>query len=178
MKYRVGLVVLTASILLWPLITHGQDRPSAAETVDNLKLELLDIEAKRESAKLRAEQLDEALKPENIERSLAGVGSTRPEELREQRRRELSIEKASVTAELQQLALKRSQLESALVSAQAEAYHQSASGGPIVGNQVSVDRFGIPVRRLLFVGLIALGALGVCIAGFLMLRVSSRRNTL
>jgi hypothetical protein len=176
MKY-LSLLALTASILFAFVVANAQDKPSAAETVDNLKLQLLDLGAQEESAKLRSQQLDEAMKPENIERSLAGVGSTRPEELREQRRRELGIEKAHVTAELQQLALKRSQLESALATAQADAYHESA-GGTITGNQVSADRFGLPVRRLLFIGLIALVALGICITGFLVLRFSSRRNTL
>ncbi len=177
MKY-LSLFTLTALIVLGSVVVQAQDTPTAAERVDNLKLQLLDVGAQEESAKLRSEQLDEAMKPDNIRRSLAGVGSTRPEELREQRRRELAIEKANVTAELQQLALRRSQLDSALATAQADAYHESAGGGAIVGNQISAGRFGLPVRRLLFVGLIALVALGVCIAGFLTLRSASRRNTI
>src|SRR5262245_61372596 len=177
MRY-LSLLTLTALIVIGSVVAQAQDTtPTAAERVDNLKLQLLDVGAREESAKLRSEQLDEAMNPENIRRSLAGVGSTRPEELREQRRRELAIEKAQVTAELNQLALKRSQLESALATAQADAYHETAGGGAIVGNQISANRFGLPVRRLLFIGLVALVALGVCIAGFLMLRVASRRNT-
>ena len=177
MRY-LSLLTVTALIVLGSVVAQAQNTPTAAERVDNLKLQLLDVGAQEESAKLHSEQLDEAMKPDNIRRSLAGVGSTRPEELREQRRRELAIEKANVTAELQQLALRRSQLESALATAQADAYHESAGGGGIVGNQISADRFGLPVRRLLFIGLIALVALGVCLAGFLMLRSAARRNTI
>jgi len=70
--------------------------------------------------------LDEALKPENIERSLAGVGSTRPEELREARRRQLTIEKNGLQAQLQTLETGRVRLEAALANAEALAYQQSA----------------------------------------------------
>jgi hypothetical protein len=56
----------------------AQNRSSAAESVDSFKLQLIEVRAKEEMAKLRVQQLDEALKPENIERALAGVGSTKP----------------------------------------------------------------------------------------------------
>ena len=42
-----------------------------------------------------AAELEEDLKPENIERALAGFGSTKPEEVRDRRRRLLMIEKGS-----------------------------------------------------------------------------------
>ncbi|MCA1575348.1 MAG: hypothetical protein LC770_12595 [Acidobacteria bacterium] len=67
----------------------------------------------------------EYLKPENIEKGLAGIGSTRPEELREQRRRQLEIEKKSVQTRLDQLATSRTRLEG-IVQADAAAYHSSA----------------------------------------------------
>ena len=68
----------------------------------------------------------EYLKPENIEKGLAGIGSTRPEELREQRRRQLEIEKKSVQTRLDQLATSRTRLETRIVQADAAAYHSSA----------------------------------------------------
>ena len=58
---------------------------------------------KRTLCKLGLQQLDESIKPENIERSLAGIGSTRPEELRETRRRQLTIERDGVLAQLKTL---------------------------------------------------------------------------
>jgi len=63
----------------------------------------------------------EYLKPENIEKGLAGIGSTRPEELREQRRRQLEIEKKSVQTRLDQLATSRNRLETGIVQADAAA---------------------------------------------------------
>src|SRR6185437_8145161 len=70
--------------------------------------------------------LDEALKPENIQNSLAGVGSTHPEDLREQRRRQLEKEKAGVVAQLERLAASQRRLENAVAAADAAAYQQSA----------------------------------------------------
>src|SRR5215510_14412191 len=100
MKLQVALIL----ILLSFVFAHAQEAPSAAETVDQIKLRLLDLQAKEEELKYRSVELEEALKPENIERSLAGVGSTRPEELRAARRKQLSIERDSVQSQLRILA--------------------------------------------------------------------------
>ena len=158
---QLWLVAGAALILVLPLTVQTQDTPNAAETVDNLKLQLIELSANEDSTKLRAQQLDEALKPENIERSLAGVGSTRPEELREQRRRELSTEKATVTAQLEALALQRSRLEAALAQAETNAYHESAKGFAAYQNEL----IGSPgsIRFLVTVGL--LGFLALALVG-------------
>jgi hypothetical protein len=66
------------------------------------------------------------MKPENIEHSLAGFGSTKPEELREQRRKELQIERNGVQAQLNLLNTSHTRLEAAIATADAEAYRQSA----------------------------------------------------
>src|SRR6185503_5456422 len=97
------------------------------------------LSAKEEMAKLQVQQLDEMLKPENIEHSLAGIGSTRPEDLREQRKRQLTIEKTGVVAQLEQLIVKRSRLEAALTAAQVEQYQQSAKGSVPVDNAFTVE---------------------------------------
>ena len=122
MKLQISLVL----ILLAFVSVHGQETTSAAETVDKIKLQLLDLQAKEEDLKARAAQLEEALKPENIERSLAGVGSTRPEELREARRKQLAIERDSVLAQLKILETSRTRLETALAQAEGRAYQESA----------------------------------------------------
>jgi hypothetical protein len=121
-KLQLSLVL----ILLAFVSVHGQESTSAAETVDKIKLQLLDVQAREDELKARAEQLEEALKPENIERSLAGVGSTRPEELREARRRQLTIERDGVLAQLKILETSRTRLESALAQAEGRAYQESA----------------------------------------------------
>ena len=124
----------TANLLVFLLFLtfistgYAQAPTSAAESLDKLRLQLIEVQAKEDSLRARAEQLDEALKPENIERSLAGIGSTRPEELREARRRELQKERDGVAAQLQTLETSRLRLEAAIRDAETRAYHDSAGG--------------------------------------------------
>lgn len=108
-------------------VTLAQDAASAAQRAENLRAQLRDVQAKETELQSRVQQLEEALRPENIERATAGAGSTRPEELRDQRRRQLENEKARVRAQLDQLAASRTRLESAITTAEAEAYRQSAN---------------------------------------------------
>jgi len=125
MRLKSGLVMLF--LLVFSASAYAQDAaPSAAETAENLKMQLLDVQGHENELRTRLAELDEAIKPENIERSLAGVGSTRPEELREARRRQLSIERDGIRARLQTLETSRARLEAALANAEALAYQQSA----------------------------------------------------
>ncbi len=125
MRLKSGLVMLV--LLVFSAGAYGQDStPSAAESAEKLKAQLLDVQAKEETLRARLAELDEAIKPENIERSLAGIGSTRPEELRESRRRQLTIARDGVQSQLQTLETSRVRLESALANAEALAYQESA----------------------------------------------------
>jgi hypothetical protein len=113
-KFSLLLVLLTLSASVC-----AQD---AAETVEKLRAQLLEVQTKEDALRTRAEQLDESIKPENIERSLAGIGSTRPEELRETRRRQLTIERDGVLAQLRTLETGKQRLEAAIANAEALAY--------------------------------------------------------
>ena len=125
MKFKSGLVMLF--LLVFSASAYAQESaPSAAESVENLKSHLLDLQGKEEELRLRLAELDESVKPENIERSLAGVGSTRPEELRESRRRQLTIQRDALQSQLQTLETERQRLEAALANAEALAYQESA----------------------------------------------------
>src|SRR6266496_6640644 len=126
MKLYIVLVLLTGLMLISSPDTVAQNGTSAAHTAENLRAQLSEVRDKEGKLESRARQLDEDLKPENIERSLAGVGSTRPEELRELRRRQLSIERDSVRAQLKIVATSRERLEVALRTAETQAYQQSA----------------------------------------------------
>ena len=121
MKLKAGLGLLL--LLVFSAGAYAQD---AAETVEKLRAQLLDVQMQEDGLRGRLDQLNEAIKPENIERSLAGVGSTRPEELREHRRRQLAIERDGVQAQLKTLETSRQRLESAIANAEALAYQQSA----------------------------------------------------
>lgn len=159
MKVKFSLILLF--VLAVGVNVFAQESESAAEQADRLKLQLLDVQAQEDGLRTRLQELDEAIKPENIERSLAGVGSTRPEELREQRRRQLTIERNGVLAQLQTLETSRLRLQSAIANAETQAYHDSARPKPSDTNQILMAASGIP---LWFVfaggGSVALLALG------------------
>ena len=128
MKRIAGVAVTLFLVLITIGVVYAQ-QPSAAERLDELKLKLIEAQTKEEMLRSRAAQLELELKPENIERSLAGIGSTKPEELREYRRRQLTIERDAVVGELKIVENQRGQLESAIATTQAQAYQESA--GPI-----------------------------------------------
>ncbi len=97
-----------------------------SSTVETLRSQLSDAQKKEEELQARVKQIDEDMKPENIEKVFALNGSTRPEELREQRRRQLENEKTNVRAQLDQVIQSRARLETAIATAEAAAYRQSA----------------------------------------------------
>jgi chromosome segregation ATPase len=92
----------------------------AEQRAASLRTELRDVQAKEADLEAKAEDINYALKPENIERSTAGYGTTRPEELRDQRRRQLESEKQRVRKQLDQLAASSTRLEEAIATADAE----------------------------------------------------------
>ena len=94
MKCALSLVLFMALVAGFTASATAQDASKVSDSLDTLRSQLLDAQAKESELETRQQQLDEALKPENIERSLAGIGSTKPEELRESRRRQLSKETA------------------------------------------------------------------------------------
>src|SRR5687768_3456755 len=125
MRFSVQILLFLA--ICWTTTAHvAAQAPSAAQRVDGLRSQLAETRAREAELEARLRQLDEDIKPENIERSLAGVGSTKPEELREQRRRQLSVERDGVRAQLKLLAASRERLEQSIRAAEGVAYQQSA----------------------------------------------------
>jgi hypothetical protein len=140
MKHALGLVLFVALVAGFTASANAQDSSTVSERLDNLRSQLLEAKAEEAALKARQIQLDEDLKPENIERALAGIGSTKPEELRESRRRQLTIERDGVRTQLKLATTRRERLESYLRTAEAQAYQQSASeGGPLL-NQARVGK--------------------------------------
>ncbi len=85
-----------------------------------LRTELRDVQTKEADLEARGEDVDYALKPENIERATAGYGTTHPEEVREQRRRQLENEKQRIRKQLDQLAISHTRLDEAIAMSDAE----------------------------------------------------------
>ena len=175
MKSAMILFFMILATSCFSSTAYSQTKQSAVETVQDLKLQLIELDARQETAKLQVQQLEDALKPENIERSLAGVGSTKPEELREQRRRQLLIEKKAADAQLEQLTLKRTQLETALSAAEVQAYQQSADGP---GFENSLRVASITPTWLLALGLLAILVIAVVLCISVLLRIQAIERAL
>jgi DNA repair exonuclease SbcCD ATPase subunit len=91
----------------------------AEQRAESLRTQQIDVESKLADLQARLEQVDYALKPENIERA-SGFGTVHPEEAREARRRQLETEKKSAQAQIRILETSRARLETAVNTADAE----------------------------------------------------------
>ncbi|HUE81668.1 MAG TPA: hypothetical protein VMM84_06085 [Pyrinomonadaceae bacterium] len=89
----------------------------AEQRAENLRAQLRDVEAKEADLQSRLEQVEFALLPENIERAMASFGSTRPEDAREYRRKQLNSEQGRLTSQLGRMAASRVRLEAAIANA-------------------------------------------------------------
>ena len=168
MKRYFSLSVLFAVILLGGVHVSAQDTASAAQNAENLRAQLRDTQMKEAELQYRLNQLDYELKPENIERYFAGTGSTRPEELREHRRRQLQLEKDALTSQLQSLGESKNRLEVAITRADSLAYQQSAMGS----NSLTLTRVWTGHRGLVLSGVVGM----VAFVGLLALAIIVRRK--
>src|SRR5947207_9650824 len=126
-KRCVRVTVLAEVMIAFGLLAvRTPAQSNAQERAANLRAQLIEAQARQAELQTRLQQLEEDLKPENIERSLAGVGSVHPEELREARRRQLEIGRRGVQSQLDVLAASRSRLETAIAAADAGSYRQRA----------------------------------------------------
>lgn len=97
------------------------DRLTRAEQRgESLRIQLMDVETKLADLQPRLEEVLYALKPENIERSAAGFGTMRPEEVRDTRRRQLESSKTGLQRQISILEASRVRLEAAISTADAE----------------------------------------------------------
>ena len=129
---RMRVIMMLLGLVISGLLLPVFAQESGQERATNLRAQLTEVEAKQTELQMRQQQLAEDLKPENIERALAGIGSTHPEDLREQRRRQLEIEKKGVESQLDTLAASHARLESAIAGADAIKYQSAGLGGPSI----------------------------------------------
>jgi hypothetical protein len=133
MKFRTFLILFFIALVPPPNIVAGDI--SHEEKAITLRFELVEVQAKEAELQIRLQQLDDDLKPENIERALAGIGSTKPEDLREHRRRLLTIDRDGVLARLKLLEKSRMRLEAAIEAVEAATYQQSAQSSSMLTKQ-------------------------------------------
>jgi len=92
----------------------------AEQRAEQIRGQLMDIQGKIADFEARLEQIDYALRPENIEAATQGYGSTRPEVARDTRRKQLESERGRVQAQLKLAETSRARLEGAVANADAE----------------------------------------------------------
>ena len=83
----------------------------AESRAESLRKQLFEMVEKEASVRMRLEQIGFDARPEMIDRSMAFVGSLRPEEIREQRRKSLEAEKRNLESLLTQIQTSRASLE-------------------------------------------------------------------
>jgi peptidoglycan hydrolase CwlO-like protein len=147
MKDKLVMAALLLLLAACPAEAYAQDATSAQQSVENLRSQLQDIDAKQSALEARMRQLDEDMRPENIEKSLALTGSTRPEELRAQRRQQLEKEKATLQSQLDQLATSRTRLQSAIAAAETATYQQAGGANTTAPQQTSAVNNQPPTTR-------------------------------
>src|SRR3954447_1507516 len=108
-----GSVYTNITLILLGVIcfTSVVARSTMQDSAEGLRIRLGEVQEEQAQLEARLTELDEQLKPQNIEFSLAGVGTTHPEVLREQLRRQLAAEKNKVRSRLDQLNASRTRLE-------------------------------------------------------------------
>lgn len=89
------------------------------QRAETLHAQLLATMEKEAASQARMDQVDEQLRPENIDRSLAGVGSLHPEDAREALRRRLTSEKHRVQSQLDLLHQDHTRLQASLADSDA-----------------------------------------------------------
>ena len=83
----------------------------AESRAESLRKQLFEMIEKESGVQTRLEQISFDARPETIDRSMAFVGSLRPEELREQRRKSLEAEKRNLESLLTQIQTSRATLQ-------------------------------------------------------------------
>lgn len=81
------------------------------QRADGLRKQLFEMIEKENTIRGRMDQIDNDMRPETIERTMATMGSLRPEELRAQRKRSLELEKANLQSLLTEVQKNRTNLE-------------------------------------------------------------------
>ena len=122
-----GMTVFVMLLILLGCAIHSFTQSmNPAEEAQQLRNELRQLLDRKAQIETRLHELDYELKPENIESYFAGVGSTRPEELRAMRRNKLQAEKDRLVKQLSEISQDRSRMEAAILNAETRANFASA----------------------------------------------------
>ena len=83
----------------------------AEQRAESLRKQLFDMVEKESNIKTKLDQIENDIRPEVIERQVAFAGTLRPEELRDQKRKNLDIDRRNLQSLLTQIQSTRANLE-------------------------------------------------------------------
>ena len=92
----------------------------AEQRSSQLRTELRDTQARKADLEAHLEQVENDLKPENIERAVAGYGTTKPEEMRAQRQKYLENDRTRTRQQIDQLTASESRVQQAIATSDVE----------------------------------------------------------
>ncbi len=92
----------------------------AEQRAEQLRSQMFDTEGKMADLEAKLEQIEYALRPENIDRATQGYGTTRPEEARDARRKQLETERTRTRTQLALLQTSKARLAVACQAADNE----------------------------------------------------------
>ena len=92
----------------------------AEQRSSQLRTELREVQGKKADLEAHVEQVENDLKPENIERAVAGYGTTRPEELRAQRQKQLENDRTRSRQQIDQLVASEGRIQQAIATSDVE----------------------------------------------------------
>ncbi|HEX8190654.1 MAG TPA: hypothetical protein VF586_20010 [Pyrinomonadaceae bacterium] len=127
-RYCVPNIFIGVLLVAGAFITAAAQDVSAVEVqIETLRARLRDVVDREARLRERVAKLDEDLRPESIERSVAAVGTTDAEALRARRREQIEREKSEFAAQLSEVSAKRAGLEAEIAAAEAEAVRLKAA---------------------------------------------------
>jgi chromosome segregation ATPase len=92
----------------------------AEQRAEQVRSQLIETQSKMADLEAKLDDVEYALKPENIERVTQGMGTLRPEEVRETRKKQLENERTRLQAQLKILENGKNRLEVSSANADAE----------------------------------------------------------
>lgn len=118
-------------------IANNIDLLSRAEQrAEALRKQLFELTERETALRNRLLQIDDDLRPENIERAVSLVGTTRTVELRDARRRQLENDRRGYEALFNQTSQARQQLEDVVRQADAQAARLRSRVSPLIEKEI------------------------------------------
>ena len=108
----------------------------AEQRAEGMRKQLIELSEKETAFRTRVMQLDEEMRPDAIDRSLSGVGTTRTPDLREHRRRVLDNERRGVEFLLGQTTQSRNRLEEDVRQADALVHRMRMKLYPLMEKEI------------------------------------------